>query len=154
MISKIIFNKITFNNLDYKKFNKIISKKGFFVFPAAPALASIKSYDIYHKSIQKADLVFFDSGFFVILLKIFKNIGVDKFSGYKFLKLFFDYLKKNKKKKVFCIDPNLKFSKSNKYFLKNLGLKKVYNYLAPNYDIDNLLDKKLLDLITKRYDAG
>jgi len=50
MISKIIFNKITFNNLDYKKFNKIISKKGFFVFPAAPALASIKSYDIYHKS--------------------------------------------------------------------------------------------------------
>ena len=74
MISKIIFNKITFNNLDYKKFNKIISKKGFFVFPAAPGLASIRNYDMYHKSIQKADLVFFDSGFFVLLLRIFINI--------------------------------------------------------------------------------
>ena len=149
MISKIIFNKITFNNLDYKKFNKIISKKGFFVFPAAPGLASIRNYDIYHKSIQKADLVFFDSGFFVLLLRIFKNIKVSKFSGYKFLNLFFNYLKKNKKKKVFCIDPNLNFSKSNKIYLKKLGLKKTYNYLAPVYDKDKLVDKKLLKVIKK-----
>ena len=149
MISKIIFNKITFNNLDYKKFNKIISKKGFFVFPAAPALASIKTYDTYHKSIQKADLVFFDSGFFVLLLRIFKNIKVDKFSGYKFLNLFFNYLRKNKKKKVFCIDPNLNFSKSNKIYLKKLGLKKTYNFLAPVYDKDKLVDKKLLKVIKK-----
>ena len=76
MISKIIFNKITFNNLDYKNFNKIISKKGFFVFPAGPALTTIKKSNNYYKSIQKADLVFFDSGFFVLLLKIIKNINV------------------------------------------------------------------------------
>ena len=74
MISKIIFNQITFNNLDYKKFDKFISKKGFFVFPAGPALATIKNSNNYFKAMQKADLVFFDSGFFVLLLKIFKNI--------------------------------------------------------------------------------
>ena len=149
MISKIIFNQITFNNLDYKKFDKFISKKGFFVFPAGPALATIKNSNNYFKAIQKADLVFFDSGFFVLLLKIFKNISVNKFSGFKFLNLFFIYLKKNKKKSIFCIDPNLKFSKSNKSYLKNLGVKKIYNFLAPKYDPNDLSDKKLLKLINK-----
>ena len=149
MISKIIFKKITFNNLDYKKFSKIISKKGFFVFPAGPALATIQNSNIYHKAIQKADLVFFDSGFFVLLLKIFKNIDVDKFSGFKFLNLFFAYLKRNKSKSVLCIDPNSKFSKSNKSYLKKLGIKKTYNFLAPKYDPNNLSDKKLLKLINK-----
>ena len=149
MISKIIFNQITFNNLDYKKFDKFISKKGFFFFPAGPALATIKNSNNYFKAIQKADLVFFDSGFFVLLLKIFKNISVNKFSGFKFLNLFFIYLKKNKKKSIFCIDPNLKFSKSNKSYLKNLGVKKIYNFLAPKYDPNNLSDKKLLKLINK-----
>ena len=48
-------------------------------------------------SLRKADLVFFDSGLFVLLLRFFKNIDVLKFSGYKFLKLFFNYLRQNKK---------------------------------------------------------
>ena len=149
MSRNIIFKKISFNNLNYKNFDKFIIKKGLFVFPAGPALVNIEKSKKYYESIKKADLVFFDSGFFVLLLKIFKNIGVDKFSGYKFLRLFFDYLKKNKNKKVFCIDPNLKFSKSNKIFLKNLGLKKIYNYLAPKYQAKSLSDKKLLKKIKK-----
>ena len=111
MISKIIFKKITFKNVDYKKFHKIIIKKGLFVFPAAPALANIEKSNVYYNSLKKADFVFFDSGFFVLLLKFLKNINVDKFSGYKFLNLFFIYLKKNKKKKLLCIDPNFDFSK-------------------------------------------
>ncbi len=149
MVSKIIFKKITFSNIDYNKFNKYISKKGLFVFPAGPALASIDDSKEYYKSIQKADFVFFDSGFFVLLLKIFKNVSVDKFSGYKFLNLFFDYLKKNNKKKIFCIDPNLNFSSSNKLYIKNLGVKQVYNYVAPKYIKKKLIDKKLLKLINK-----
>ena len=149
MINKIIFKKIKFSNLDYKKFNKFITKKGYFVFPSGPALASIERYPDYYKSLKKADLVFFDSGFFVLLLKFFKNISVSKFSGYKFLSLFFLYLKNNKKKIIFCIDPNLKFSKSNKLYFKNLGVKKVYNFLAPKYNPQNLSDKRLLKSIKK-----
>ena len=120
-----------------------------FIFPAGPALATIDESKEYYKSLKKADLVFFDSGFFVLLLRFFKNINVEKFSGYKFLNLFFDYLKKNKNKKVFCIDPNVKFSKSNKLFLRNLGLKNIYNYLAPEYKIKDLSDKKLLKQLKK-----
>ena len=85
-----------------------------------------------------------------MLLKTFKNINVDKFSGYKFLNLFFDYLKKNRDKKVFCIDPNSKFSRSNKTFLRKLGIKKIYSYLAPQYNPLDLSDKKLLTLLRKK----
>ncbi len=149
MTNKIIFKKIIFNNIYYKNFNKYIVKKGLFVFPAGPALASISHSIKYYDSLKNADLVFFDSGFFVLLLRVFKNITVKKFSGYKFLNLFFNYLKKNKHKSVFCIDPNFKFSKSNREFLKNLGIERVHNYLAPNYEIKNLSDRKLLKKIKK-----
>ena len=149
MTSKIIFKKIIFNNIDTKNFDKCVTKKGLFVFPAGPALASIQKSSQYYRSIKKADLVFFDSGFFVLLLKIFKNINVKKFSGYKFLSLFFDYLKINKNKSIFSIDPNFEYSKSNKSYLKNLGLKKIHNYVAPKYNSLELNDKKLLNLINK-----
>ena len=150
MISKIIFRKIKFHNINFKDFKKYIIKKGLFVFPAGPALANIEKSNGYYESIKKADFVFFDSGLFVLLLKTFKNINIDKFSGYKFLNLFFDYLKENREKKVFCIDPNLKFSRSNKTFLRKLGIKKIYSYLAPKYNPLNLSDKKLLTLLRKK----
>ena len=149
MISKVVFKKIKFNNINPDTFKKYITKNGLFVFPAGPALASIKKSKIYYNSLLKADFVFFDSGFFVLLLKIFKNINVYKFSGYKFLSLFFNYLKKNKKKSIFSIDPNLNFSKSNQSYLKSLGIKKINNYLAPKYKIKNLSDRKLLKLLKR-----
>ncbi len=149
MINKIIFKKIKFSNLKSKNFEKYIKKSGVFVFPAGPALASIEKSKRYYQSILKADFVFFDSGFFVILLKVFKNVNVSKFSGYKFLNLFFDYLRKNKKKSIFCIDPNLKFSKSNRNLFNNLGLKKIYSHIAPKYKIENIQDIKLLKKLKK-----
>ena len=148
-MSKILFKNIIFNNINHKDFTKIISKKGFYTFPSGPGIASINSNKKYHNSIRKADLVFFDSGFFVLLLKIFKNINVTKFSGYKFLFYFFNFLKKNKNKSIFCIDPNIKFSKSNKKFLKKLGIKKIYNYVAPNYDPKKIEDNNLIIEINK-----
>ena len=36
-----------------------------------------------------------------------------------------------------------------KIFLRGLGVKKIYNYLAPNYKIKNLSDEKLLNQIRK-----
>ena len=127
MVSKIIFKKIKFQNINSKKFNKYIIKKGLFVFPAGPALANIEKSNEYYESLQKANYVFFDSGFFVLILKIFKNINVQKFSGFKFLGMFFDYIKKNNNKKIFCIDPNINYSRSNKKYIKGLGIKKLYN---------------------------
>ena len=58
--------------------------------------------------------------------------------------MFFDYLKKNKSKRIFSIDPNINFSTSNYKYIKNLGIKNLYNYCAPKYNIKNLSDLKLL----------
>ena len=49
MISKVIFKGIKFNNLNAKDFSKYILKKGLFVFPAAPALASIDKSKNYYE---------------------------------------------------------------------------------------------------------
>ena len=149
MISKIIFKKIKFNNVNISKFNHYIIKKGLFVFPAGPALATIEKSNEYYKSLQKADFVFFDSGFFVLILRVFKNINVQKFSGFKFLGMFFAYLRKNKKKRIFCIDPNIDFSRSNKNYIKKLGIKRLFNYLAPKYNSKKLSDIELLKAIKK-----
>ena len=149
MVSKIIFKQIKFININHQEFKRLIIKKGLFVFPAGPALATIKKSNEYYKSLKKADFVFFDSGFFVLLLRVFKNINVQKFSGFKFLGMFFVYLKKNKKKRIFCIDPNINFSKSNYKYIKNLGIKNLYNYHAPRYNLKNLSDLKLLKNIKK-----
>ena len=79
MANTIIFENIKFNNISQKNFNSYITKKGLFVFPAGPALANIHQSNEYYESLQKANFVFFDSGFFVILLKVIKNINVNKF---------------------------------------------------------------------------
>ena len=99
-------------------------------------------------SLKKADYVFFDSGFFVLLLKLFKGISVNKVSGYKFLNHFFRYISKNKNKSIFCIDPDAKTSNINKKLLNKIGVKKVYRYVAPIYNEYNFNDKKLLKLIS------
>ena len=92
-MKKIIFNKIKFLDLNKIEAKKMMKKKGLFVFPAAPPLATLKLGSIYHQALIKSDFVFFDSGFFVLLLKFLKGIKVEKFSGYRFLNIFLLMLK-------------------------------------------------------------
>ena len=146
---KVIFNKIKFININEKEALKLINKKGLFVFPAAPPLATLKLGSLYHKALIKSDFVFFDSGFFVLLLKLLKDIKVEKFSGFRFLNIFFKF-KKKKKKKILLIDPSERVSRVNKKFLKNLGIKKIDSYIAPFYDVKNIKDKLLLKTIREK----
>ncbi|MFL2893463.1 MAG: WecB/TagA/CpsF family glycosyltransferase [Candidatus Pelagibacter sp.] len=146
---KVIFNKIKFININEKEALKIINKKGLFVFPAAPPLATLKLGSLYHKALIKSDFVFFDSGFFVLLLKLLKDIKVEKFSGFRFLNIFFKSIKK-KKNKILLIDPSERVSRVNKKFLKNLGIKKIHSYIAPFYDVKNIKDKLLLKTIREK----
>lgn len=150
-MKKIIFEKIKFISFDENEFNKIIQNKGLFVFPAAPALANINEQENYYNALKKSDLAFFDSGFFVLLLKFLKKINVVKFSGYKFLEFLFKYLKKNKYPKIFLIDPNKNYSNNNFKFIKSLGYKtnNLKNYVAPFYNPKNFEDKKLLKFLNK-----
>jgi len=149
LIDKIKFKGIFFKNFQSKDFKKIIKKKGLFLFPSGPGLSSIEKEIPYLKALKNADYNFFDSGYFVLLLKYFKKINVNKFSGYLFIKLFLEYIKKNNNKKLFLVDPNIRLSVSNTKLFDKIGVSKknINNYIAPHYDSKSISDKKLLNIV-------
>ena len=149
MVKKIIYRDITFINFNLKKINILFKKKGLFVFPAGPTLANLETNSKYHQSLKQADYVFFDSGYFVLLLKLFRSLKVSKFSGFKFLETFFKYLSKNKGNTIFSIDPDFKQSEFNRKYFNKIGVKKVFSYIAPIYKKSNIVDKKLVNQIKK-----
>ena len=150
-MKKIIFNKIKFIDIDDKKFKFIINRDGLFVFPSGPGLASIESEFNYLESLRNSDYVFFDSGYFVLLLKILKNISVKKFSGYLFLKLLFKKFKKKNNFKILSVDPSHTLSIKNRNFFIKLGIseKRIFNYTSPIYDSSKIIDKQLLNTVNK-----
>tara|TARA_Y100001970_G_scaffold289027_1_gene418129 strand:- start:34 stop:741 length:708 start_codon:yes stop_codon:yes gene_type:complete len=147
MNNKIVFKSIKFFNYPFKYIiNYLTFSGGYLVAPAASSLSEINSNNVYYKSLKNSDVAIFDSGFFCLLLRLYKKKKVNKFSGYLFLKLLLDY-QKFKNKKYFLINPNLKEEKKNKNLLR---IKKIYNqksYCAPKYNLSNYKDLKLLNEI-------
>ena len=84
MIKKIIFQKIAFHNIQKKDFNKHIKQKKLFVFPSGSGIPLIVEDKKYYLSLKKADYVFFDSGFFVLLLSILKILELINFPDLSF----------------------------------------------------------------------
>lgn len=146
-MKEIFFKKVRFLNINIEEFDRLILNNGLFVFPSGPGLATINKDNNYHELLMNADFVFFDSGYFVLLLRFLKNLKVKKFSGYLFLKKLFNYLKKNQNLSILCVDPDKRKSLSNSLFLKSLGIKKVYSYIAPIYSIKKIHDIELLSKI-------
>ena len=140
------FLDIKFLSINILFLKKVIKKKGLFVFPSGPGLSELKVNSNYHKSLINSDYVFFDSGFFVLLLRFFKNINVQKLSGYKFLDFYFNYLK-IKKKKIFSIDPNKELSNSYRLFFKKKIKIKSFHYIAPKYNLRIKINKNLIKRI-------
>ena len=152
MIKYIIFEGIKFRNFENLNFSNIIKNKGLFVFPSGPGLSTLYEDAEYYKSLKNADYVFLDSGYFVILLKIFKLISLNKFSGYLFIEKLIQHLKINSNIRIFSIDPNKLLSLSNRKFLIKCGLKRknIFNYVAPNYKSKSIRDSKVLKLIKSK----
>ena len=138
---------IKFENISKDKLLNPINFNGLLTFPAAPALVNIFKDKKYYQSLKNSDYVFFDSGYLCLILRIIKNIHVNKLSGLLFLKKLIHNLK-NSKFKILLIDPNSESSKRNKYFLKKKFIKNLYSYIAPQYNY-NFDDKILLKKIKK-----
>ena len=148
MRKKIInFKGIKFYNTDFNNIFKKIYKGGYLVAPAASSLSKIYDNNNYYKSLINSDVAILDSGFFCILLRIFKKEKVKKLSGFFFLKKFLN-LKFNKNTTFLSIDPNQEESKVNYEYLKKKKIKKVISYVAPNYK-KNIYDRKLINIIKK-----
>jgi len=144
MGKKIVFHSIKFFDYDFKYLvNKLLNCGGYIVAPAASSLCEIFQKKKYYEALRHADIAILDSGFFCILLRIFKRIRVKKLSGYLFLKLLLE-TKIIKRKKFFLVNPNLFEQKKNYYLLKSKGIINQKNYCAPIYNLSNYKDFKLL----------
>ena len=143
----INFKGIKFYNYNFNKLFSIINKGGYLVAPAASALTGISTQKNYYNSLKKSDIAILDSGFFCILLRIFKGYKVSKLSGYLFLKNFIKKVRKNNK--FLLIDPTSIDSKVNLLFLKSKNIKKIKSYAAPKYNNKKIKDIALIKLIKK-----
>ena len=120
------------------------------VVPAAPALAEIKNNYLYYNALVKSDFAIPDSGFMIIILKLFKGIQLNKLSGVEFLRNFIKFY--NNFDKLFLVDPSKENSIINNKYLNNNGINVSIDdhYIAPFYNENDVNDHKLLDLLEKK----
>ena len=144
----INFKGIKFYNYNFAKIFTVIDEGGYLVAPAASALTSISDNKIYHESLIQSDVAILDSGFFCVLLRIFKGKKVTKYSGYLFLKNFLS-LNFSKEIKFLSIDPTQEDSKANILYLKSKNITNLKNYVAPQYDSEDIIDNNLLEEINR-----
>ena len=145
-MKKISFKGIKFYSGNYNQIKNKFDNGGVLVAPAASALANIENDNIYFSSLKKSNIAILDSGFFCILLRLFRFEKVKKLSGFLFLKSFLDEYKN--KDKILFIDPSKKSNRMNNRYLRS---KKIYNfksYIAPKYK-RNITDPDLLGLVNK-----
>ena len=134
-MKKISFKGINFYTGNFNQIKKKFDNGGVLVAPAASALANIEKDNIYFSSLRNSNIAIFDSGFFCILIRIFKFKKVKKLSGFLFLKNFLDEYKNHDK--ILLINPSKKSDVLNYNFLRS---KKIYNfksYIAPKYKKKN-----------------
>ena len=143
-MKKFSFKEIKFYSGDYDQIKYEFDKGGVLVAPAASALANIDTDKQYYSSLKNSKIAILDSGFFCILLRIFRLQKVKKLSGFLFLKNFLDNF--NNQEKILFIDPSKKSNILNIKFLKSKKIINFKTYIAPNYN-KKFFDLKLLNLI-------
>jgi UDP-N-acetyl-D-mannosaminuronic acid transferase (WecB/TagA/CpsF family) len=142
------FYKINFYNWTFNKIINRVNLGGYLVAPAASALTEILSNKEYYKSLKDSQCAIFDSGFFCLLLSIFRIYNPKKFSGYLFLKKFLAY-KNAKKKKILLVNSTDYQGEKNIELLHLNKFKKVFLYTSPFYKNKNIKDRKLLNFLNK-----
>ena len=142
------FKGIKFHNNDFASLFSVIKEGGYLVAPAASALTSISDDRKYHDALIQSDIAILDSGFFCVLLRIFKGKKVSKYSGYLFLKNFLN-LDFDKETRFLSIDPNQEESKANTSYLSCKNIKNLKNYVAPQYINEDISDNNLLEEINR-----
>ena len=145
-MKKFSFKEIKFFSGTYDEIKREFDKGGVLVAPAASALANIEADKRYYLALKQSNIAILDSGFFCILLRIFKFKTIKKLSGYLFLKTFLESFKNINK--IFLINPSKKSSSKNIKFLRSQKIYNFKSYVAPHYK-GNVSDPKLINLINK-----
>jgi len=143
-----MFN-IPFIDGSFKEAFSRLEKGQFMVVPSGPGLATIDKDTRYWNALKGADFAIPDSGFMVILARVFFGLKFKKLSGPKFLRSFLKEEILQEKGVLFSVDPDDNESKINNEYLNKLEipLSSSYQYVAPFYDKNNISDKKLIEVL-------
>ena len=140
-----LFN-INFVNGDYRDAFKHLKKESLMVVPSGPGLATIDKDLKYWQALKGADFAIPDSGFMVILARIFFGYKIRKLSGPKFFRKFINEKNLHEKGMLFSVDPNDYESEKNRKYLnaKRIPITSEYQYVALLYDKNEITDSKLI----------
>lgn len=145
---KVIFN-ISFINGNYTKAIELLKRGAFMVVPSGPGLATIDKNTKYYDALKNSDFALPDSGFMILLYRLFFNKSIQKLSGAKFIKEFLKEKDLKQQDVLFTIEPNTKESELNRKYLNSLGISitAINQYVAPVYDRTNIVDMHLVELL-------
>jgi len=140
---------VRFINGDYSQAFSRLQKGQFMVVPSGPGLSTIDKDTKYWKSLKGADFAIPDSGFMIILLRLFFNFKIRKLSGPKFFRKFVDEKILTEEGMIFSIDPNEHESNINREYLnqKGIPITSEYQYTAPLYNKVDIIDPKLINIL-------
>ena len=143
-----LFN-IPFINGDYNDALSRLEKGEFMVAPSGPGLSTIDKDTKYWDALKGADFAIPDSGFMIILARIFYGYKIKKLSGPKFFRKFINEKILHEKGMLFSVDPNDYESKKNREYLnaKRIPITSEYQYVAPIYDKNEITDSKLIRIL-------
>ena len=100
------------------------------VVPSGPGLATIDQDNKYYSALRGAAFAIADSGFMVILLRLFFGYKIKKLSGLKFFRAFIKEKILQKEGTLFCIDSSeSELHRNNKYLNRNF----VFVHIVPFY---------------------
>ncbi|MEY2480193.1 MAG: N-acetylglucosaminyldiphosphoundecaprenol N-acetyl-beta-D-mannosaminyltransferase [Verrucomicrobiota bacterium] len=126
----------------------ISERGGLVVAPAAPALVKLQNDEGYRAALTSADLAIADSGFMVLLWKIFSGEKLERISGLKFLKRLVLRLVTKPDERVLWILPSEAARGKTVEWLRASGLREAIDdcHIAPRYAAV-IEDRQLLDKI-------
>jgi len=136
----------------YNKAIALLKAGAFMVVPSAPSLVILEQDPDYRQAMRGSDFAIPDSGFMLLLLKLFKGISIQKLSGLEFLRCFLKEEMLRQQPCVFLVNPNEQEQRANHHYLQSLGIQITGqdHYIAPLYGQGSIADDKLLSVINAR----
>jgi UDP-N-acetyl-D-mannosaminuronic acid transferase (WecB/TagA/CpsF family) len=127
----------------------VAENPGVLVAPSGPNLADLPFLDAYRDALLAADYRLLDSGYLVLLWRIFTGQRLERISGLRFLQAFLDNVAEGP---VFWVMPSEDDADTNLLWLYARGIEvdPASCYIAPQYSVNDLRDEMLLQHIREQ----
>jgi len=131
----------------------LAAQGGLILAPSGPGLAALRVDRFYQEAVENCDVALPDSGFMVLLWRLFKGGSLRRLSGLKFLAwLLLEDDEFRKEKSRFWIMPSEEEGQDNRAWLMEQGIFTTTSdcFVAPQYPSGQVEDPNLLDLLLEK----